>query len=194
MTDYTSAEFTAIIIQVFIVLIVVRRSYFMTKGVPYSAARLVALPVLILILWTVSELESLLLTPWALPYLVALDAAILVLTTLAFTPIAERMTQVTRDPSGAGTYRIGFSLAALFVGAFLIRITVAVALFPTSLEFGTPPGGFPPAQQQVVLAVIDAIFSLSAGLVLARFLGIRRKWNLAPTSPGSADTKKPPSL
>jgi len=194
LTDYTSAEFTAIFIQLFIVLIIVRRSYFMTKGVPYSAARLAALPVLILILWTVSELESLLLTPWALPYLVALDAAILVLTTLAFTPIAERMTQVTREPSGAGTYRIGFSLAALFVGAFVIRITVAVALFPTSLEFGTPPGGFPPAQQQVVLAVIDAIFSLSAGLVLARFFGIRRKWKVAPTSPGSVGTEKPSSL
>jgi|SRR5271157_5127602 len=185
MTDYTSAELTAVFVQVVIVLIVVRRSYFMTRGVPYSGVRLAALPVLILILWLVSELESILLTPWALPYLIALDSAILILTALAFTPVAERMTKVTRDSSRAGSYRIGFSLAALFVGAFVVRLTVAVVLFPTSLEFGSPPGGFPAAEQQVVLAVVDAIFSFSAGLVLARSIGIRRKWNAGRESTGT---------
>ena len=67
MTDYTSAELTAILIQVVIVLVIIRRSYAMTQGVPYSGARLAVLPVLLLILWGVSELESVLLTPWALP-------------------------------------------------------------------------------------------------------------------------------
>jgi len=179
VTDYNSAEFTAIFIQLLIVLIVARRSYFMAQGVPYSGARLAVLPALILVLWTVVELESTLLTPWALPYLIALDVSIVVVTALVFTPVAERMTQVTRDPSGGGSYRIGFALAALFVGAFIVRLAVAVALFPSSLEFGTPPGGYPPVQQQLVLAVIDAIFSLSAGLVLARSIGIRRKWKSA---------------
>ncbi|MGD0588413.1 MAG: hypothetical protein ABSA63_06445 [Thermoplasmata archaeon] len=179
MTDYTSPELTAIFIQVVIVLIIVRRSYYMTRGVPYSGLRLAVLPALILILWVLSELESLLLTPWALPYLIVLDLAILIGTALGFTPVAERMTEVTREASGVGSYRIGFSLAALFVGAFVVRIGVAIVLFPSSLEFGSPPGGFPPTQQQLVLGVIDAIFSLSAGLVLARSIGIRRKWNAA---------------
>ena len=182
VTNYTSAELTAIFIQLVIVLIVIRRSYLMTQGVPYSGARLAALPVLILILWVVSELESILLTPWALPYLIALDLAIVIGTGLAFTSVAEGMTDVTLEPSGSGTFRIGFSLTALFVGAFVVRLTVAVALFPSSLEFGSPPGGFPPFPQQVVLGVIDAIFSFSAGLVLARSIGIRRKWNTARAS------------
>jgi hypothetical protein len=177
LTDFTSAELTAIFIQVVIVLIVARRSYSMTRGVPFSSARLAALPALIVVLWTVSELESLLLTPWAFPYLIGLDFAIVVATSLAFTTVAERMTQVAVDPAGSGSYRIGFSLAALFVGAFALRLTIAIVLFPTSLEFGSPPGGYPPPQQQVVLAVIDSLFSFSAGLVLARSIGIRRKWN-----------------
>ncbi len=182
VTSYSSAELTAILIQVVIALLVIRRSYAMTQGVPYSAARLVVLPVLVLVLWGGSELESVLLTPWALPYLVALDLAILVVTTFAFTGIAERMTQVNQGPPGNWSYQIGFSLAALFVGAFVIRLSVAVALFPTSLEFGSPPGGFPPIQQQAVLGIIDALFSISVGLLVGRSLGISRKVRAARAS------------
>lgn len=182
LTSYTSAELTAILIQVVIALLVIRRSYTMTQGVPYSAPRLVVLPALILILWGVSELESVLLTPWALPYLIALDFAILVVTTFAFTGIAERMTRVNPGPPGSWSYQIGFSLAALFVGAFVIRLSVAVALFPSSLEFGSPPGGFPPIPQQAVLGIIDALFSVSVGLLVGRSLGISRKVRAARAS------------
>ncbi len=187
MTDYTSAELTAILIQVVIVLVIIRRSYAMTQGVPYSGARLAVLPVLLLILWGVSELESVLLTPWALPYLILLDLVILIGTSLAFSQVAERMTEVTHEPSGSWYYRIGFSFAALFVGAFVIRVTVAVVLFPSSLEFGSPPGGFPPIQQQIVLGVIDALYSVSAGLLVARSIGIRRKWQAARASAASVE-------
>jgi len=186
---YTSAELAAIIIQVAIVLLIVRRSWAMMHGVPYSVARLVALPALILILWGLSELESILLTAWALPYLIVLDLAILIGTLLAFTPVAERMTQVNRDPAGNRSYRIGFSLAGLFVGAFVIRVSAAAILFPSSLEFGSPPGGFPPVQQQIVLGAIDALFSMSAGLVLARSTGIRRKWKAAQATLATVEAR-----
>src|SRR5208282_4356757 len=116
---------------------------------------------------------------------VALDVGILIATAWAVSPVAERMTQVTRDPSGALSYRIGFSLAALFVGAFVLRLAIAVILFPSSLEFGAPQGGFPPIGQQWVLAVIDAMFSFSAGLILARSIGIRRKLHAAKAGPPS---------
>jgi len=182
LTSYTSAELTAILIQVVIALLVIRRSYAMTQGVPYSALRLVVLPALILVLWGVSEVESILLTPWALPYLIALDSAVLAVTTFAFAGVAERMTKVNPGPHGSWSYQIGFSLAALFVGAFVIRLSVAVALFPSALEFGSPPGGFPPVQQQVVLGIIDALFSVSVGLLLGRSLGISRKVREARTS------------
>ena len=186
MADYTSPELTAIVVQVVIVLLIVRRSYAMTQGVPFSSLRLVVLPALILALWGFSELESIFLTPWALPYLIVLDLAILIVTALAFTPVAERMTQMQREPPGGWSYRIGFSLAALFVGAFVIRLTVALVLFPSSLEFGSPPGGFPPMQQQVVLGVIDALYSVSAGLLVARSIGIHRKWRATKVGAGSA--------
>jgi uncharacterized membrane protein len=47
---YTSAEATAILVQLLIVALIVRRSYAMSKGVPHSTARLVILPMLILFL------------------------------------------------------------------------------------------------------------------------------------------------
>jgi len=175
VTAYTSAEEFAILIQTVIVLLIARRSYAMTQGVTYSGPRLIILPALIVVLWALSELESILLTPWALPFLIVLDLVILVLAALAFTGVAERMTVVERGPAGGWTYRIGFSLAALFVGAFIVRVAVAALLFPSSLEFGSPPGGFPPIQQQTVLAIIDALYSMSAGLLVGRSLGIHRK-------------------
>lgn len=182
MTSYSSGELTAIAIQGVIVLIVIRRSYSMAKGVPYSGLRLVALPVLIMILWAVSELESIFLTPWALPYLIALDLAILIGTSLAFAGLAERMTEVYRGPSGIWSYRIGFSIAAIFIGAFVIRLGAAVVLFPNALVFGTPSGGFPPVPQQLVLAFVDALFSVSAGLIIGRSAGIRRRLTAARAS------------
>jgi hypothetical protein len=179
---YSSAVATAVLIQLIVILIIARRSYAMTRGVPYSTFRIALLPGVLLALWVVYELESLLLIPWAFPYLNALDLAILVATAFAFAPVAERMTVVNRDGRGGGTIRIGISLAALYLGAFVIRVAVAVALFPNSLVFGSQPGGFPPLAQQIVLAVIDALFSFSAGLALARSVGMRRKWVKAGTA------------
>ncbi|MCI4364443.1 MAG: hypothetical protein L3K10_00020 [Thermoplasmata archaeon] len=184
MTGLTSSELTAVFIQVVIVLLIVRRSYAMTQGVAYSSARLIFLPILILVLWGVSELESILLTPWSLPYLIALDVAILIVTSLTFTDVAERMTRVTRGPSGAVSYQIGFSLAALFLGAFVLRLALALVLFPSALGFGSNPGGYPPVQQQIALGVIDALFSLSAGLLVARSIGIHRKVQALRTGAG----------
>lgn len=189
VTAYTSTELTAIIIQVLIAFLVIRRSYAMTQGVPYSVARLVGFPALILVLWGFSELESILLTPWALPYLIALDSVILVITTFAITSVAEGMTRVAPGLSGTFSYRIGFSLAALFVGAFVLRIGIAIALFPSALEFGSPPGGYPPIQQQVVLGTIDALFSVSVGLLMGRSLGISRKVRAARASNAGSGTR-----
>jgi len=183
--SYSSSELTAIGIQLIIVLVIVRRSYAMTKGVPFSGLRVTAVPALLLILWGVTELESTLLTPWALPYLIGLDIAILIATALGSAPVAQRMTLFTREPSGSWSYRISFSMAVLFVAAFVVRLALAVVLFPASFEFGSPPGGFPPVQQQVLLALIDAIFSVSVGLLVGRSVGIYRGWKAAGKQGGA---------
>ena len=188
MASFTSGELFAVVIQVVIVLLVLRRSYAMVGGVPYSAARLVLLPGLILVIWGLDELESLLLTPWALPYLIAIDVALLLAAAFGLTGVAQRMTRVDRGPSGQWTYRIGFSLAALFLIAFVLRLALALALFPSSLEFGAPPGGYPPMSQQLALAVINALFSLSAGLLVGRSVGIYRAVESARARAGDTGT------
>ncbi|MCI4373278.1 MAG: hypothetical protein L3K02_06525 [Thermoplasmata archaeon] len=186
MASYNSAELTAIVIQLIIVLVIVRRSYLMTQGVPYSLSRLAITPVLILFLWAVTELESTFLTPWAIPYLIALDLAVVVLSSIALIPVAERMTQMYRGPSGEWWYRIGFSLAALFIGTFVIRFAITVLLFPGALEYGSSPGGYPSVSEQFVLVMVDALFSLSAGLLVARSIGIRRKRELVRANGATA--------
>jgi hypothetical protein len=189
MIALTGPEEFAILIQLVIVLLVIRRSYAMAQGVPYSLARLAALPALIIVLWGLSELESILLTPWGLPYLIALDVVILVGSSFAFAPVAQRATQVTLDSSAVGTYRIGFSITALFIVAFIARLAVAILLFPAALEFGAPPGGYPPMAQQLVLGLIDALFSLSAGLLVGRSVGVHRRWEAAVAHRQGADRR-----
>jgi hypothetical protein len=190
VTTYTSAEEFGILLQLGIVLLIIRRSYSMSRGVPYSLPRLLVLPALILVLWALSELESTLLTPWAVPYLIALDLAILVATLLGIAGVAERMTEVHRGPSGLWSYRIGFSLAALYLAAFLVRVIVSALWFPSSLEFTRPSGGFPPASQQLVLALIDTLYSVSAGLLAGRTLGIYRRVRAASTGPESGSAAR----
>lgn len=175
VTTFTSVELTAILVQVIIALLIVRRSYAMTQGVPYSTVRLVVFPGLVLVLWAFDELGSILLTPLALPILIALDSVVLVVTAIGITSVAERMTRVSVEPPGTPSYQISFSLAALFVATFAVRIAVGIALFPTALEFGSPAGGYPPFAQQFALALIDALFSASVGLLVGRSVGIYRK-------------------
>jgi hypothetical protein len=115
-----------------------------------------------------SELESLLLTPWALPYLIVLDVAILVATFVAFARVAERTTQARQEPSGVWSYQIGFSIAAIFLGAFVLRLVLAIVLFPSSLAFGSPPGGYATEGQQLVLATVDGLFSAITGPLVGR--------------------------
>ncbi|HEV2317761.1 MAG TPA: hypothetical protein VGV89_09360 [Thermoplasmata archaeon] len=172
----SSSEATALAIEALIVLVIARRSYSLTQGVPYSPVRLAASSVLILFIWTVSELEAFALTPWAFPYLIGIDVAILVAASLASIPVAARHTEVTRTAGGGGTVRIGFAFAAIFLVLFVARIAIEAALFPGALSFGPPPSGYPPVDQQAVVAIVDALFSLSAGLLVGRSLGIRQRW------------------
>lgn len=176
MSSPSSSTYVTILITVVIALVVLRRSYLMSKGVPYSPGRLALLPALLVILWGLTEAESTLLTPWSFPYLIAADVAILLVTAYFFAGVAERATQVYEAPPGTWNYRIGFGIGIFFFVAFTARLALAAALFPASLNFGAPAGGFPPTGQQVVLAVVDAIFSVSGGMIVGRSLGVQRKW------------------
>ena len=179
MAPLSSAELTTIGVQILIVLLVVRRSYRMTQGVPASVVRLVLMPALVGVLWAFTALESIFLTPWAVPYLLGLDVALLTLTTVLFAGVAQRAAVFYRNEAGAWCYRIGFAIAGIFLAVYLVRLALTLALFPAALEVGVPVSGYPPGPQQAALATIDAMFSVSVGLLLARSIGIYRGWRAA---------------
>jgi len=186
VSGYTPSQLTAILVQVVIVAFIARRSYAMTRGVPYSATRLVAPALLVLALWALVEITSTQLTPWSIPYLIGVDLAVLVATAVGISGVAARATRVDRAPTGQWSYRIGFALAAVFVGAFALRLLLAAILFPGSLGFTAPVGGYPSVGQQEALAVIDALFSLSVGLLVGRSVGIYRRVRSARSEPDFA--------
>lgn len=169
------AELTAIVIELLIVAVIARRSYALSQGVAYSPVRLALSPIVVLALWAFTELEAVVLIPWALPYLLGADTGIVLATTLGMVPYAAKHTTVSSDPTGARTVRLGPTLAVLFFVVFLARILVALALFPSSLGVGGAPSAALPGAQQLLLAVIDGMLSVSVGLLLARSLGIARK-------------------
>src|SRR5690348_12505594 len=143
MAAPASGLIITVAIQLLFVLIVVRRSYQMSKGVSYSTLRVMAVPVLLLLLWALSEYESTVLAPWAIPYLIALDAGIVAAAAWWFAPIAQRATQFFQGESGDWRFRIDFSVTAVFLVAYLVRLAIADVLFPASLSFGGGPPAYP---------------------------------------------------
>ena len=179
------SETLAIGIQLLVALAIVRRSYSVSQGVPFSAARVLVSPVLIVVLWAVTEVESIALTPWAVPYLISLDASVLGASAYAFTGVAERRTVAWRDPKAGWMYRTEFSLALLFLGAFLLRLIVTAVYFPAALQTGVSVAGFPPGPQQAAIAGVDALFSMSAGLLIGRSRAALRRVRAAQASAGN---------
>jgi hypothetical protein len=139
----TSAAIVPIIVQLAIALIVLRQPCLMAQGVPYSLPCLILLPGLLPVLWGLTELESTLFTPWALPFLLGSDTAILIVTAAMFAWVAQRVTETYRGPGGEWNYRIGFGIPAVFPGAFILRITLAAILLPVPSILASPRAGIP---------------------------------------------------
>lgn len=177
------SELYAVAIELIVVGLIARRSIALARGVPYSPVRLALAPVVVLALWAITELEALAWLKGDGPYLLAADAAIVLATTWMIAPMAARQTTISESPQGGRTVRLGMALAAGFFVVFLARIVVVLVLLPASLEFGAPPSGGLTSVQQVVLAGIDALLSLSVGLLLARSLGIVRRARTFVPSP-----------
>lgn len=174
-----SALETAIGIEAILVIWIAVRSYRSYQGRRYSSGRVVVFPILIFLLFLLTESETVLTVPWAFPVWTAIDFAVLVAAALATLPMAARLVQVTQRSDGAWYYQYGIELIAFYLGLWVVRLGLAIYYDPASIEFVPPTGAPLSAAASDVLVLIQGLFAISSGLVIGRGLGTYRLYERA---------------
>jgi hypothetical protein len=174
-----SALETAIGIEAILVLWIGVRSYRSYQGRRYSGGRVLIFPVLILLLYLLTEFETISTVPWAFPVWTAIDFVVLVAAALGTIPIASRLVQVTRRSDGEWYYQYGIELIAFYLGLWVVRFGLAIYYDPASIEFVAPTGAPLSATASDVLVLIQGLFAVSSGLVIGRGVGTYRLYEQA---------------
>lgn len=177
MVVLSQSTLSALAFQGLIVLLILRRSYQMARGTTASTARLLLLPLFLLLIFGLAEYEATVWVPWTFPAFTALDVGVVILGTILFGRLAERRVEVEPGPGGEPVFRVALPIAIVYVLLFVARLGVELAYFPALVSFGPSPtgAGLPPFNSQVALVVIDLLFALSTGLLTGRTIGVFRR-------------------
>jgi hypothetical protein len=150
------------------------RSYRSYQGRLYSPARVMLFPVLIALLYFATEFETIVTVPWVFPLWTTADAVVVVAAALATLPLADRLVKVSRRADGQWYYQYGVELIAFYLALWVARLGLAAYYDPASIEFAPPTGAVLSATASTVLVLIQALFSISSGLVIGRAIGTYR--------------------
>jgi hypothetical protein len=164
---------TAIAVEVLLAVWLGVRSYGSYQGRIYSSTRVLVFPVLIILLYAGTEVETVATVPWAFPLWTIVDIVVMVASALATLPFAERLVRVSKRYDGQWYYQYGIELIAFYLGLWIVRLALAAYFDPGSIEF-VPPTGALSATASDVVVLIQALFSVSSGLVVGRAIGTYR--------------------
>lgn len=180
--DASTLEDVGLVYGLFL-FIVVRRTIRLAQGTPYSEARLAFNAILYLFLFGLAIVYDVGLLPsWS--FLV--DGAVIVAGVAVATRHVARVVVFSRGPSGV-QYRLGLALPVLYLVLYVVRVAVDLVLLNENPLAG--PTGLPvlTGWQVVALLAVNALFSLSAGLLVGRSIGVY----LAYRARGAAATAVP---
>lgn len=186
-----SAIEIAIAFEALLIIWIGARSYRSYQGRRYSSGRVLIFPVLIVLLFLVTEAETISAVPWAFPTWTAVDGTVLVAASLATLPMAGRLVRVTRREDGDWYYQYGIELIGVYLGLWVLRLGLTLYFDPASIEVevGAAPVALS-ATAAAVLVLIQGLFAVSSGLVIGRGIGTYRLYSraqkrpIAPASPG----------
>jgi hypothetical protein len=186
----TSGLETALFIEALLVVWIGIRSYGSYQGRPYSSARVLIFPALILFLYVVTEAETVAIVPWSFPLWTVVDATVVLVSALATLPLVDRLVTLTRREGGAWYYQYGIELIGFYLALWVVRIGLAAYYDPSSLEFAPPTGAALSAMASEVLVLIQGLFSISTGVVVGRGIGTYRLFQRAMerTAPAQSPT------
>lgn len=185
MVTLSTSELSSALLLALIVLLVGRRAVAMARGTPVSVARLVLTTLLFLLLFAFLAVEELFLLP---VYAVAADVAVVGIVGVLAVPFVERRVTVYRDPVAGWSFRLGLVVPALYLGLFALRFALDFVVVGED-PFGPPVTSVSLSPVALVtLAIVDALFAASAGLLVARSAGIYRAYRTAVRAAGPDPT------
>jgi hypothetical protein len=173
----SSAVETGVIVLAIIVLIMIRRTYALAQGTPYSGVRVFTYGIFSTLLFAVLAATTLYVAvgTWGLMglALVAPYAAVPVAAAILVEPhVRSRVTFETRG-DGQLYYRLPLIVPVLTMVLFLVRVSVEIGLFGLGALFSfTLPTSVPFATLLVLIAV-DLVYGASIGLLYGRAFAVR---------------------
>jgi hypothetical protein len=178
MSAPTSTPITGgVIVLAIIVLIMVRRTYALSQGTPYSPTRVFSYGAFSTVVFAVLAASTIYVAvgTWGLVglALVAPYALVVVLAASVAEPRVRRLVRFEDQPDGRLFYRLPLVIPVLTMVLFLVRVAVEILLFgltafltfsfPTSLPFGA----------LLVLIAVDLLYGGSIGLLYGRAFAVR---------------------
>jgi hypothetical protein len=180
----TGPETTGVIILAILVLIMIRRTYRLSQGTPYSTARVFgygAFSTFLFVLFGASTIYVAVGTwGWIALALIAPYALVVVGAAWIARPRVQALVKFERQSDGQLYYRLPIVIPVLTLLLFVVRASVEILLFglnalvtftlPTSVSVGT----------LVILIAVDLVYGASIGLLYGRGLGVRAAYEAGP--------------
>jgi hypothetical protein len=178
MSDATSAPVTTgVFILALIVLLMVRRTYVLSQGTPYSPVRVFGYGAFSTILFVAFGASTIYVAVgtwgWIGLALIAPYAGVVVAAALIARPRVQALVKFERRADQQLYYRLPIIVPVLTLVLFIVRAAAEIYLFglaalvtftfPTSAPLGT----------LVVLIAVDLLYGVSIGLLYGRGLGVR---------------------
>ena len=165
----SSADASTVAILAIFVLLIGRRIVLMVRGVPVRPASMVGFAAVFTALFVIALAGSFSLLPlWTY----AVDAVVLVVASIGTAEYVRRRV-VLELRNGVWYYRLHIAIPVLYLVLFAVRLvldSVVLGIDP----FAPPPGNAPALSATAVLlvAVVDALFAFSTGLLVGRTAGV----------------------
>lgn len=166
-----------------LVLVVGVRILRTVQGAPLSVGRLVGFAVVYVLLGVLALGADALIEPW---WVLLVEAAIVAVVALSLPPTIEATVHVYRGPGGGWHFKLGVWVLVAYLGLFLARIVIEIGVLGIDpFAYARFAAGFS-TEQLALLGIVDGLFALSIGLLLARSVAIYRSFRRAEASEQAA--------
>jgi hypothetical protein len=190
MGGLSSGDTSALVFLAIIVLIMVRRTYRLAQGTPYSPVRVFgfgAFSMLLFVYFAASTIYVAIGTWGSIAYALAAPyLGVVVVAALVAEPRVRRLVRFEDRGSGAPYYQLPLVVPILSLVLFVVRLAVEIWLFGLSaIASFSFPTTLPVGALEILIA-FDLLFGASIGLLIGRGLAIRRAFldrSGAPTTP-----------
>jgi len=178
MASLSSADSSAIVVLAVIVLIMVRRTYALSQGTPYSPVRVFGFGGFSMLLFGFFAATTLYVAvgTWGpIGYaLLAPYASVVVGAARVAEPRIRRLVTFEDRPGGPPYYHLPLIVPVLSLVLFLVRLAVELWMFGLSaIGSFSFPTSLPLAALEVLIA-FDLLFGASIGLLIGRGLAVRQ--------------------